>query len=154
MCGHLSLALFVLSCLHVHAKTLVNSELGPLNRINEGIADGEKVPLLPPVEQSTTFTTSTVASFGGPQVTSTATPEIPTLPHLPTSSNGSSIPSASGLPGQVPSFLSDPFSSLLSVLRSIESVVLTNELSLQTLIQLNRFANFISENAIRVLPGK
>lgn len=157
---HFSLAL-LFSFVTLKVESTSYSELGPLTRINEGIADGDKMTFLLPKEyqstaspstaSSSTSSPSTVSSSTAPS-SATSTPGNPVtappdLP-LPSTMGGSGVPHVPGGGNQINfSSLPNPIQGLIGAIQLAQSV------TRETIDQFSRLVNQINQNAMRIISG-
>ena len=154
MAFYFSLFIFAIFTLCVDSATTTYSELGPLTRINEGIADGDKHPLVAlkvdqnstsnptssSIPHSTPSPSSSSSSSSGNQVT--APPDLP----LPSNFGGSGVPEVPGGGNQLSS-IPNPISGLIGAIQ------LARTLTQQTIGQITLLLTQINQYASRIVSG-
>ena len=161
---YLTFAFFILCSLGAQGKSVVkpavNSDLGPLDRMREGIADGDKVPLPPPppsvplgpFESSSSVSKLPEKSFEsgskqstGEAITSIAESESTTEDYYGTSRRPNRPGgSETGLPFFVPNRIAD----VLQIINGVESAFL------DTVNLLTRGLNTAAKGFLTIYPGK
>ena len=153
---YLSIVLLALASEAAEPKKPYNSELGPLGeRIHEGIADGEKVPIVAfkLFEKSATSTQPSASSSSlapssstSPATSSsnsvTAPPDVP----LPANLGGSGVPEIPGGGNQLAS-IPNPIAGLIGAIQLAQS------LTQQTIGQFTRLVHQLNQYTNRLVSG-